>query len=89
MMCQMLYTFNGSYLTVGGFESNRTDFTKMRVTALIIVQSSFLTQSLKYIETLCYKNQSNRTIIKAVKRILAKPVSVTFKTTHCIRQPAL
>ena len=38
---------------------------------------------LKVTETGFTKNQSNRTIIKAVTRILVKPVSVTFKTAHC------
>ena len=55
---------------MGGFKSDRNRFTKMRVTALIIVR-------------VLRKNLSNRTIIKVVTRILVKSVSVTFKTAHC------
>ena len=43
----------------------------MRVTALIIVR------------LLWSFNQSNRTIIQAVTRILVKPVLVTFKAANC------
>ena len=49
---------NNSY-TAGGIKSDRNGFTKMRVTALIIVRlpQFFLTQSLKYIETLLKKSK--------------------------------
>ena len=63
--------------TAGGLKSDRTGFTEMRVTALIIVHFLwfFNTESLCIWDSvLLLKNQSNRTIIKAVTRNLVKPV---------------